>query len=322
MANVKQAVKAGAGKKLMAAAPAAPMAAKAAAKAGSKSAPEIAVPTPPKPDAEPAKRPPTAADMMQELKVTGHMMALPVGLFCIINETNHITGRSGGMPGVRISPPPQGSKNVEIVGFRPDGWLSADGEAMLVRISNAPAQVLVTIYQQTDSPESAPKIQVRQLLSDAPQPAQSAAAAPQQRFDMLAHIQTRGDVGAKFGTWLGEPGSQNWIEGFAIAVPEGIEAADLSYQAVLGRGWLSPWVEAGAYCGSRGMALPLLGLRVRLTGAAAEAFDVACSATFVGGTSAGPVGNDETCEGAELAPLEAFMVTLTPKVKKAGRGKR
>jgi hypothetical protein len=260
--------------------------------------------------------------MMQELKVTGHMMALPVGLFCIINETNHITGRTGGMPGVRISPPPMGSKNVEIVGFRPDGWLSAEGDATLVRISNAPAQVLVTIYQLTDQPDSAPKLQVRQLLSDAPAAAPSAAPAPQQRFDMLAHIQTRGDVGATFGTWLGEPGSQNWIEGFAIAVPEGIDAADLSYQAVLGRGWLSPWVEAGGYCGSRGMALPLLGLRVRLTGAAADAYDITCSATFVGGASAGPVGNDETCEGAELAPLEAFMVTLTPKGKKTGRGKR
>jgi hypothetical protein len=327
MANVKQAVKTGVTKKPMAAAPlAAPPKAAATAKASPKPAPKIVTPVPPpppKPAAAQTQAAPKAADMIQELKVTGHMMALPVGLFCIINETNHLTGRSGGMPGVRISPPPMGSANVEIVGFRADGWLSAEGDATLVRISNAPSQVLVTMYQLPDQPDSAPKLQVRQLLADAPAaPVPSAAPAPQQRFDMLAHIQTRGDVGAKFGTWLGEPGSQNWIEGFAIAVPEGIDAADLSYQAVLGRGWLSPWVEAGAYCGSRGMALPLLGLRVRLTGAAAAEYDVTCSATFVGGTSAGPVGNDETCEGAELAPLEAFMVTLTPKGKKTGRGKR
>lgn len=279
---------------------------------------------PPQP---PGQAPASNANMMQELKVTGHMMALPAGLFCILNETNSTTGRSGGMPGVRISPPPLDAGSVEIVGFRPDGWLSADGDAALVRVKRGPAQVLVTIYQLPDQPDSAPKLQVRQLLGqgpDAPAPAQAPAAAPtaQERMDVLAHIQSRGDVGAKFGAWLGERGSSNWIEGFAVAAPEGIEAADVSYQAVLGRGWLSPWVEAGQYCGSRGMALPLLGLRVRLSGAAAEQYDITCAASFVGGATAGPVGNDETCEATELAPLEAILLTLTPKARKPAKGKK
>lgn len=280
--------------------------------------------SPPQP---PGQAPASNANMMQELKVTGHMMALPAGLFCILNETNSTTGRSGGMPGVRISPPPLDAGSVEIVGFRPDGWLSADGDAALVRVKRGPAQVLVTIYQLPDQPDSAPKLQVRQLLGqgpDAPAPAQAPAAAPtaQERMDVLAHIQSRGDVGAKFGAWLGERGSSNWIEGFAVAAPEGIEAADVSYQAVLGRGWLSPWVEAGQYCGSRGMALPLLGLRVRLSGAAAEQYDITCAASFVGGATAGPVGNDETCEATELAPLEAILLTLTPKARKPAKGKK
>jgi len=276
-----------------------------------------------------AAEPATGSDLMRELRVTGHMMSLPPGLFCIVNETNPATGRTGGLPGVRISPPPMGGQNVEIAGFRPDGWLGPDGDATLVRIRRGPAQVLVTIYQLPgDTAESAPKLQVRQLLGEtggnvgqgAAQPAPT--PGPRERMDVLAHIQSRGDVGAKFGDWLGERGSQNWIEGFAIAAPDGIDPTELSYQAVLGRGWLSPWVEAGAYCGSRGMALPLLGLRVRLTGEAAEQYDLTCSASFLGGGSAGPVGSDETCEGPELAPLEAIMVTLTPKARKAGRTKR
>ena len=140
--------------------------------------------------------------------------------------------------------------------------------------------------------------------------------------EMIAHIQARGDVGAPFGTWLGERGSKLWIEGFALHAPKGIEPKELSYQALLGRGWLSPWAEAGEYCGSRGMALPLLGLRVRLSGAADERYDLRCSASFVGGGTAGPVGNDETCEDEVLAPLEAFQITLTPKPKRGGRTKR
>jgi len=271
--------------------------------------------------------------MMQELKVTGHFMALPPGLFCIVNEPALSGAQNFGLPGVRLSPPPNGARNVEISSFRPDGWLSATGDAALVRVTNGPAQILVTIYQLPNQPDSAPKLQVRQLLvgPDAPAAAQ-AAPAPQGagpapapapvKADVVAHIQTRGDVGAKFGDWLGERGSENWIEGFAVAAPEDIDPADLSYQAVLGRGWLSPWVEAGQYCGSRGMALPLLGLRIRLQGKAAELYDLSCSAAFIDGSSTGPVGSDETCESDTLAPLEALQVSLTPKSRKPIRAKR
>jgi hypothetical protein len=283
-------------------------------------------PVPQKPAAAPA---PVATDIMQELKVTGHLMALPAGLFCIVNEP-HPQSHGGGLPGVRVSPPPGGGSNVEIIGFRPDGWLGANGDAALVRIHKGPAQILVTIYQLPNTPDAAPKLQVRQLIGQAAEAPAPAAAAPpppappaaREKADIIAHIQTRGDVGAKFGAWLGERGSQNWIEGFAIGAPDGIDPGDLSYQGVLGRGWLSPWVEAGQYCGSRGMALPLLGLRVRLQGAAAAAYHLSVSATFVDGTAAGPVGQDETCEGATLAPLEAIQITLTPKPKKTAKPKR
>jgi hypothetical protein len=280
----------------------------------------------PKPAEPQAARPDStqiATDLVQELKVTGHLMALPAGLFCIVSEP-HANPGPGGLPGVRISPPPAGGQNVEISSFRPDGWLSGHGDAALVRVHKGPAQLLVTIYQQPNQPDAAPKLQVRQLLGVETNPALAPAPAgpPREKVDVMAHIQTRGDVGVKFGHWLGEQGSQNWIEGFAIAAPEGTEVADLAYQAVLGRGWLSPWVEAGQYCGSRGMALPLLGLRVRLTGDAAEQFDLTVAASFIDGTKAGPVGQDETCESSSLAPLEAMLITLTPKAKKGAKIKR
>ena len=57
------------------------------------------------------------------------------------------------MPGVRISPPPTGGQNVEISGFRDDGWLNAEGDAALVRIRRHPTQVLVTIYQLPNMPD-------------------------------------------------------------------------------------------------------------------------------------------------------------------------
>jgi len=276
--------------------------------------PEEAATLPAGPEAAPAGQ-----SNVQELKVTGHMMALPAGLFSFVNEANPSAARNHGLPGVRVSMPPTGGQNVEIVGFRSDGWLNGTGDAALVRVRKTPGHVLVTIYQYPNQTES-PRLQVRQLLGgDTPAPAQPATAPAPVPMDMMAHIQSRGDVGAKFGEWLGERGSNNWIEGFAISAPAGIDPADFSYQAVLGRGWLSPWMDAGQYCGSRGMALPLLGLRIRLNGEAADHFEISYSAAFVGGASAGPVGNDETCEGDTLAPLESFQVTLTPRTRRAGK---
>jgi hypothetical protein len=119
------------------------------------------------------------------------------------------------------------------------------------------------------------------------------------------------------GEWLGEKGGKRWIEGFAVAPSRDIAPADLEYQAVLGRGWLSPWVEGGQFCGSRGMALPVLGLRLRLRGAAAEAFVCRYSASFVDGSEIGPVQAGEACEAESLAAMEAFHVEIIPRAAAA-----
>jgi hypothetical protein len=273
---------------------------------------------------------PVAAQLVRELKVSGHLMSLPAGLFCILHEPADPAQPKADLPAIRISLPPEAGAGIEITGFRPDGWLGAGGDAALVRVARGPAQILVTIYESpldkaAIPPKAAPKLQVRQLLGAAENPARHAeppASAPAEKFDLLAHIQGAGDRGAKFGTWLGEAGSGNWIEGFAIAPLPGFAPNELSYQAVLGRGWLSPWVEAGQYCGSRGMALPLLGFRIRLQGAAAEAFELRAAARFVDGTECGPTGSNETCEGEKLSPLAAMMLTLTPKPAKPARNRR
>jgi hypothetical protein len=119
-----------------------------------------------------------------------------------------------------------------------------------------------------------------------------------------------GDVAGKFGAWTGVRGSGSWVEGFAISPPEGVSPQDLEYQAVLGRGWLSPWIEGGKFCGSRGMALPLLGLNVRLKGDAAKTHECTYSASFVDGSSVGPVPSGEACQADSLAALEAFQILL------------
>ena len=283
------------------------------------------------PDANPAtadKAP--AQKLITELKVSGHLMTLDTGLFCIVQTPSRALDMAAGLPGVRISLPPGPMSRPEVISiatFRPDGFLLGGGDAALVRVLSGPAQILVTIYQSpTAADAAAPNLQVLRLLEPVPagaaQQAAAAAAAPgaapapaaartqPKVMEMIAHIQERGDVGAMLGEWLGERGSKRWIEGFGISPVHEIAPADLEYQAVLGRGWLSPWVEGGQFCGSRGMALPILGLRVRLRGKAGETHEVQVSASFCDGTEVGPVAGGEACEAESLAPIEAFQVTV------------
>lgn len=283
-----------------------------------------------------------AAKLMTELKANAQLMTLEEGTYCILQNPSQPGQTAGGLPGVRVSLPPgplARPDSVRIATFRPDGWM-VGGEAALVAIRGGTGHVLVTVYQAPDAPvAAAPHLQVMRLFSSAAgippaaplSPAQVAAQAavgpaPQAEqpaagpADLLAHIQSSGDVGGHLGVWLGERGSKKWIEGFAIAPVEGIPVADIEYQAVLGRGWLSPWVEGGQFCGSRGMALPILGLKVRLRGASAETHRLEVSATFVDGTAVGPVGSGEACEAESLSPVEALLVSIQPRGGAAGKG--
>jgi hypothetical protein len=253
-----------------------------------------------------------------ELRVSGHLMTLDTGTFCVFHAPGSATGDGDlGLPGVRISLPPGPAHNpdeVAISTFRPDGWLGGSDAAALIRISSGPAQVLVTIYQAPGQPaDTAPRLQVLRLAGEA-SPAQFGLQREGNdlpgKQEVLAHIQVAGDVAGKLGEWMGVRGSKNWIEGFSIVPPLPLKPEDIEYQAVLGRGWMSPWVKGGQFCGSRGMALPLLGIRVRLKGDLAEQYDCLCSASFVDGAEIGPLPAGGACEADTLAPLEAFQITL------------
>jgi hypothetical protein len=256
-----------------------------------------------------------------ELRVSGHLMTLDTGLFCVFQAPGGPSpDPATGLPGVRISVPPGHAGRpdaISISTFRQDGWLG--GAAALVRVSDGPAQLLVTVYQSQRPGEPAPRLQVLRLSADAPNGAATPAHAapsepsPAAEPEVIAHVQRTGDVGVRFGEWVGVRGSKMWIEGFGISPLRDVAPEDIEYQAVLGRGWLSPWVEAGKFCGSRGMALPLLGLKVRLKGEAERRFACTYSATFTDGSAVGPVAAGETCEAESLAALEAFQINLHPK---------
>ena len=265
-----------------------------------------------------------------ELKVSAHMMALEPGLYCVFNAPDGpVPSVDSGLPGVRITAGPgRREGQVSVTGFNADGWIGADSAA-LVRVVGSAAEVLVTVYQARDAEGDAPKLQVVRLSAGgavaANGPAakgQSVKAAAPAKVEVVAHVYARGDVGGVLGEWMGEPGSNRWIEGFGLAPADAVPLSDIEYQAVLGRGWLSPWSEGGQFCGSRGMSLPILGMRVRLRGESAGTHEVTIMASFVDGTRIGPVGDGEACEAPSLAALEAFQVAIREKAAGKGKAKR
>jgi hypothetical protein len=285
-----------------------------------------------------------AQKIVTEIKVSANLMTLDAGLFCIFNAPGSaLPDAATGLPGVRISAPPGPvfrPDAITITAFRDDGWLGGWNGAALVRVTRGPAQILVTIYQAPNTTAEPPRLQILRLAEaaglpplggvrqvaapaaavpqvaalaaqKAPEAAVPAAASPaREGGEIVAHVQGRGDVTTGLGDWMGEPGSKLWVEGFAVSPKGPVGPGDIEYQAVLGRGWLSPWAEGGQYCGSRGMSLPILGLRMRLRGDAAERFDCVVQASFVDGTQVGPSDDGEPCQAESLAPLEAFRIKL------------
>ncbi len=266
-------------------------------------------------------------ERITELRVSANLMTLETGIFCVFPAPGSCApDPMTGLPGVRVTACPGLAGRPDVVSistFRDDGWL--DNTAALVRVTDGPAQVLVTIYQAAGQPgENAPRLQVLRLTGDEPKAAAAPAPAPAPSDgpepDVMAHIQATGDVPGQFGEWIGTRGSRAWIEGFGISDRGPIPACDMEYQGVLGRGWLSPWVDNGKFCGSRGMALPLLGLNIRLKGETEKRFTVRYSATFVDGSAVGPIEAGNSCESPGLAALESFLIELVPKVDETAGG--
>ncbi len=108
----------------------------------------------------------TAPQLVSELKVSAHLMQLDAGVYCIYNTPGAAPpDPKTGLPGTRLSVPPgQQPGAVSISGFLEDGWLGELDAAALVRVSQGPAQLLMTIYQDGASDHEPPRLQVTKLV--------------------------------------------------------------------------------------------------------------------------------------------------------------
>lgn len=125
---------------------------------------------------------------------------------------------------------------------------------------------------------------------------------------IVAFVQNVGEVSGECGAWIGMPGSGSAIEGFSIALGDGLHG--IEYAGITGVDQPLRWVSGGSFCGTRGAGSPLIGISLRLRDSAAARYSCACNFRFVDGTEIGPVAPDRQIVAGSRAPLEAFQILV------------
>jgi hypothetical protein len=191
-----------------------------------------------------------------------------------------------------------------------DGWLCGKDPPAFVMVAGGAVGALMTSYCSDDG-SPGPVLRINKVPASLAPAGQVEPHATEGQsgaipLAMYAHIAGVGDLTAGVDGWLGAKGKP--LEGFSLMPAAPFDPADIEYQAILGRDWSTPWVPGGAFCGIRGLQLPIFGFRVRL-GEARSDYECVYSGRFADGTSLGPYSNGEPCHVAET-PLEAMHVVI------------
>ena len=200
------------------------------------------------------------------------------------------------------------------------GWLSRTTSAAHILVVGGRAGAVLTIFRSTDGMPM-PEVAFRAVMARpngagrpgvSPPPASAELPVPEAAATLVVHVEGLGDRRDRSSEWVGDLSGQRAIEGFALTLPAGMAVSDVEYQGIMGEDWRTPWFEAGAFCGSRGLQLPLLGFRLRLVGAAAIQFECRAWGQFARHGTVGPVASGEDCH-ADNMPMTAMKVEIVAK---------
>jgi hypothetical protein len=169
-----------------------------------------------------------------------------------------------------------------------NGFLAEPGDCAVIR-SERPARLQLKIRAQGVEGSLDASFRIEAILGaggravDAEQPRIAAPEKAGAAFELVAHVARRGDVAVDPDGWIAGPESPAAIEAVGIRglLPTGV---GIEIQPLLGTNpprWLD-WAPSGAFVGTRGRALPLAGLRLRLTGPQSAQWRLAVDALFLG----------------------------------------
>jgi hypothetical protein len=244
------------------------------------------------------------------------------GLYILRYET----GPDGYVAPTAFVAPASGFENmIEIIGPPgvPNGRLEGPGAVLFMRASdNASLRVGVKRKSAGGSLEAALKLESVgglqpgvSLQADGTTTLKEAPGEAGSDILFVAHVARRGDVSVRPCEWVAGPDSPAAIEGLEMCT-SGFDGVCLEMQVLSASpsGAWSGWVKPGTFVGTRGRNLPLVGLRLRLTGETGRRYLIIADALFLGSAIANRRGQEvEFLSSAGRDPLVGFRLDIRPE---------
>jgi hypothetical protein len=254
-------------------------------------------------------------------------------------------------PKIEVLVNPKDEKHIEVISnpLHSEAVLWQPGACLVVRAMR-PGKLFVEVVPLDDNGSTAATVKVEMLSQGENSEARTALPATKgavdlghssgakshvdlERLKIIGHVAGIGDVTARADEWVAGPSAPARIEGLSIAWPGKPDDLDIQYcvklarpHAVSGR-----MMGLGAYAGTRGRALPIVGIRLEMSGPAASSFRLVSEAAFLGAPIArtsgkqiemsGPTGR-EPLVGLRLRLDEIdipLQPVLTPTARSQGR---
>jgi hypothetical protein len=130
---------------------------------------------------------------------------------------------------------------------------------------------------------------------------------------LLGHVTGLGDVTVTADEWIGGPSSPMRIEGIAIDWPEQPPDLQIRYAVKTARPMPASGqtTELGSFAGTRGRAMPIVGLMLELSGPAAARHQFCVEAIFLGSPATRIVSNRVVASGPTgREPLVGLRLSL------------
>jgi hypothetical protein len=219
-------------------------------------------------------------------------------------------------PQVRILVNPKYQKNLELVlsPDQDDAVLWRPGSCLVVRASK-PGQLLVEVVPIGNDGSIAATVQIETLSQGevATIRRELTAEVDFARLSLLGHVAGSGDVHARADEWIAGPEAPARIEGLSINWSGKPDDLDIRYSVKLMRPHAVSGriTELGGYAGTRGLALPIVGVTVELAGPGASDFQLSAEAAFLGAPLTRMSGKQVAISGPTgREPLVGFRLRL------------
>jgi len=181
-----------------------------------------------------------------------------------------------------------------------DQWLTGADTLLAVCSPVGGALLMATAFGLAKAPGTAPGVNMRSLAGGAisrmtgaaPETAARESTPPRRdepvsggeseiRIEVSAHIERVGDRTFAGAAWVGTPGEQRRVEGFAICSLQELRPNEIEYKVVHPGGIETPWTPGPQFCGSRGRSLAITGFFIRLASHVQDQFSVVYQGAFV-----------------------------------------